>query len=306
MAQVNLGSIKFKWKGTYNGATSYTADDVVEYNGSSYICILASTGNLPTNATYFEQMSQKGTDGTNGTDGTDLTTTLTTQGDIVYRDASGLARLPAGSANQVLQSGGTGANPSWGTVSSDFVRTGTYTASSATTTFSIDNAFSSTYDQYMVMVNLRTGDNNHNLYMRYLDGSGSELTTTWYRGWHGGGEATSSGQNNDQGVYVWDGDKFKLTGAGGTWGAFGTPNAINYQATFYFYKPYTASGFGSMNSFYGLYRWHGQTDGRLMTGYTSGYYDNNNQQSRGISFISDTSNGIGDNSNVTVYGLKHS
>ena len=119
MATVNLGSIKFKWKGTYSGATAYTIDDVVEYNGSSYICISNSTGNLPTNATYFEQMSSAGT---NGTDGTDLTTTLTTQGDIVYRDASGLARLPAGSANQVLQSGGAGANPSWGTVSSDFVK----------------------------------------------------------------------------------------------------------------------------------------------------------------------------------------
>jgi hypothetical protein len=82
----------------------------VEYNGSSYICILASTGNLPTNATYFEQMSSAGT---NGTDGTDLTSTLTTQGDIVYRDASGLARLGAGSAGQLLQSGGTGANVSW-------------------------------------------------------------------------------------------------------------------------------------------------------------------------------------------------
>jgi hypothetical protein len=89
MATINLGSIKFKWKGTYAGGTAYTVDDVVEYNGSSYICILASTGNLPTNATYFEQMSSAGT---NGTDGTDLTSTLTTQGDIVYRDASGLAK----------------------------------------------------------------------------------------------------------------------------------------------------------------------------------------------------------------------
>ena len=116
MATVNLGSIKFKWKGTYSGATAYTIDDVVEYNGSSYICILASTGNLPTNATYFEQMSAKGTDGTNGTNGTDLTTTLTTQGDIVYRDASGLARLGAGTNGQALITGGTGANPSWGDV----------------------------------------------------------------------------------------------------------------------------------------------------------------------------------------------
>jgi hypothetical protein len=110
MATVNLGSIKFKWKGTYNGATAYTVDDVVEYNGSSYICILASTGNLPTNATYFEQMSSAGT---NGTDGTDLGTTLTTQGDIVYRNASGLARLGAGTSGQLLQTNGTGANPSW-------------------------------------------------------------------------------------------------------------------------------------------------------------------------------------------------
>ena len=123
MATVNLGSIKFKWKGTYSGATAYTIDDVVEYNGSSYICILASTGNLPTNATYFEQMSSAGTNGTNGTNGTDLTTTLTTQGDIVYRDASGLQRLGAGTSGQALITGGTGANPSWGDVGGGLVQT---------------------------------------------------------------------------------------------------------------------------------------------------------------------------------------
>ena len=114
MATINLGSIKFKWQGAYAGGTAYTVDDVVSYQGSSYICIQASTGNLPTNATYWEQMSSAGT---NGTDGTDLTTTLTTQGDIVYRDASGLARLGAGTNGQALITGGTGANPSWGDVS---------------------------------------------------------------------------------------------------------------------------------------------------------------------------------------------
>jgi hypothetical protein len=114
MATINLGSIKFKWQGAYAGGTAYTVDDVVSYLGSSYICIAASTGNLPTNATYWEQMSSAGT---NGTDGTDLTSTLTTQGDILYRDGSGLARLGAGTAGQVLQSGGTGANVSWTDVS---------------------------------------------------------------------------------------------------------------------------------------------------------------------------------------------
>jgi hypothetical protein len=51
-----------------------------------------------------------------GTNGTDLTTTLTTQGDLVYRDGSGLQRLGAGTAGQVLQTGGAGANPSWSDV----------------------------------------------------------------------------------------------------------------------------------------------------------------------------------------------
>jgi hypothetical protein len=114
MATINLGSIKFNWKGAYAGGTAYAVDDVVSYNGSSYICILASTGNLPTNATYFEQMSQAGT---NGTDGTDFGTILTTQGDILYRDGSGLQRLGAGTSGQYLQTGGTGANPSWSSVS---------------------------------------------------------------------------------------------------------------------------------------------------------------------------------------------
>jgi hypothetical protein len=68
MATINLGAIKFNWQGAYAGGTAYAVDDVVSYNGSSYVCILASTGNLPTNATYFEQMSSAGTNGTNGTD----------------------------------------------------------------------------------------------------------------------------------------------------------------------------------------------------------------------------------------------
>ena len=60
--------------------------------------------------------------GTNGTNGTDVGTTITTQGDILYRDGSGLQRLGAGTSGQALLTGGTGANPSWGTVSSDFVK----------------------------------------------------------------------------------------------------------------------------------------------------------------------------------------
>jgi len=143
MATVNLGSIKFKWKGTYAGGTAYTIDDVVSYNGSSYICIQASTGNLPTDTTYFEQMSQA------GTDGTDLTSTLTTQGDILYRDGSGLQRLPKGTAGQVLQMNSGATAPEYGTVSSDYVLLSTVTASSSSVV-SFDGFFSSTYKNYQI------------------------------------------------------------------------------------------------------------------------------------------------------------
>ena len=147
MATVTLGNIKFNWKGSWNSATSYVVDDVVSLSGSSYVCIQAGTNQNPSTATaYWEQMSSAGT---NGADGTDLTTTLTTQGDIVYRDGSGLARLGAGVSGQVLQTGGSGANPSWTTMSSDVVKLGSVTATSGSSV-SIDGYFSSTYQVYKI------------------------------------------------------------------------------------------------------------------------------------------------------------
>ena len=107
MATLNLGSIKFNWKGTYAGGTAYVVDDVVSYQGGSYICKLASTGNLPTNGTYWDTLAEGG----------DVATTLTTQGDVLYRDGSGLQRLAAGTSGQFLKTQGSGANPVWGTVS---------------------------------------------------------------------------------------------------------------------------------------------------------------------------------------------
>lgn len=60
MATINLGKLRFNWKGTYDNATAYTKDDVVEYNGSSYVNIQNSTGNLPTDTAYWEVMAQQG------------------------------------------------------------------------------------------------------------------------------------------------------------------------------------------------------------------------------------------------------
>ena len=119
MATVNLGNIKFNWKGTYNANTAYAIDDVVSYNGSSYVCISATTGNLPTVTAKWNVMA---TAGTNGANGTDVGTTITTQGDILYRDGSGLQRLAKGTASQVLKMNTSANAPAWGTLSSDYVK----------------------------------------------------------------------------------------------------------------------------------------------------------------------------------------
>ena len=153
MATLNLGNIKFNWKGAYAGGTAYVVDDVVSYSGSSYICKLASTGNLPTNGTYWDQMSAA------GTDGTDLTTTLTTQGDILFRDGSGLQRLAIGTANQILQVNSSAnaleytAKPEGGLV---HILTQTVTSGTPATVDFIHGTngvvFDSTYAHYVLMI----------------------------------------------------------------------------------------------------------------------------------------------------------
>jgi hypothetical protein len=114
MATVNLGRIKFVWQGAYSGATAYVADDVVSYNGSSYICILASTNNLPTNATYWNLMAQTGTD----------ITSLAglAQGDVLYYNGTSWVRLGAGTSGQFLKTNGASANPAWANVVSGIVQ----------------------------------------------------------------------------------------------------------------------------------------------------------------------------------------
>jgi hypothetical protein len=127
MATINLGRIKPVFRGAYSGATAYVVDDIVTSGNETYICIQAhSAGTQAVSVTaYWTKLAAK------GTDGTDLTSTLTTQGDVLYRDGSGLARLAAGTSGQALITGGAGANPSWGaaTTSWQSVETGaTFTA----------------------------------------------------------------------------------------------------------------------------------------------------------------------------------
>jgi phage gp36-like protein len=44
---------------SYSGAVTYAVNDVVRYNDLLYVCKLASTNNLPTNANYWEQRDMR-------------------------------------------------------------------------------------------------------------------------------------------------------------------------------------------------------------------------------------------------------
>ena len=69
MAVQILGKVGVVPKGEYNNATSYQRLDIVTYNGQSYISKANTTGNLPTDTTYWQLLAQKGSDGQDGEDG---------------------------------------------------------------------------------------------------------------------------------------------------------------------------------------------------------------------------------------------
>ena len=112
MATVNLGRIKPVFRGAYSGSTAYVVDDIVTSGNETYICIQAHGAGTQavTQTAYWTKLAAKGADGTNGTD---VGTTITTQGDMLYRDGSGLQRLAKGTANQELRMNSGATAPEW-------------------------------------------------------------------------------------------------------------------------------------------------------------------------------------------------
>ena len=66
MAQVNAGRVRFVSRGEYNNTTQYYLFDLVNYEGSSYVAIGNTLGNLPTNTTYWQLIAEKGNVGSVG------------------------------------------------------------------------------------------------------------------------------------------------------------------------------------------------------------------------------------------------
>ena len=210
MATINIGNIKLNWKGAYNSSTAYVVDDVVSHNGSSYVCILASTGNAPTNATYWEQMSAKGVDA-------DLINiTGTVQGDLYYNNGSAIARLGAGTSGQLLQTNGASANPTWVTADSGTTKKlGQFTPTANTVgSVTFDNLFDdTTYQHYYISadnVSLHS-DSADTMNFRWLNSSGSEATGSSYR-WGSLANYYGAGGGNTYNQAGWSDDKIRLFG----------------------------------------------------------------------------------------------
>ena len=138
--------------------------------------------------------------------GGDVATTLTTQGDILYRDGSGLARLGAGTSGQALLTGGAGANPSWGNVSSKILKVYNHTVSSNISTNSnsyqdtgltITLTPSSASNDFLILADLgvtRHASTSASFFAQILRDS-SVLVT------HGNGYMGYNATSNDRGYY---------------------------------------------------------------------------------------------------------
>ena len=283
MATVNLGRIKFVWQGAYSGATAYVADDVVSYNGSSYICILASTNNLPTNTTYWNLMAQTGTD----------ITSLAglAQGDVLYYNGTSWVRLGAGTSGQFLKTNGSGANPAWSTVSSDFVLLATTDASSSASV-SFDGYFSATYKNYKVIISTALpASDSQTFRMRYRV-SNADVTDSYYVSSIDTSYQNSSAAATDHDG-VWNASSFRLNGS--SWSNSDALGNLNAEITIYnplqtsYKKGFTCiimsnQGSGHFNST------------------SSGSYTNSNAALSGVTFF----NGSGNitTGNFKLYGIK--
>ena len=290
MATIDLGKIKIVWKGTYSGGTAYVVDEAVVHNGTSYICVANTTGNAPPNATYWNVMAQAGTNGTNGTD---VGTVITTQGDILYRDGSGLQRLAAGTAGHVLQTGGSGANPSWTAVSSDWVRIATSTVSSNVADVQIDNIFSATYKNYVIIgTAIKSASQDDYMRFRFLDGSGSQLTGNNYRGHTAGAESAGGSGNNSQLTSHNATDIAEFRPAG---------NVVdNVRGGFNFIMNIPDPFPNASTQAYGTYGCI-RNNGNALSGHFQFYY-NSDSASRGVKF--DYANANTASGTFTVYGIK--
>jgi len=287
MATVNLGNIKLNWKGAYNSSTAYIVDDVVSYNGSSYVCIQASTNNLPTVTTYWNQMSAK------GTDGTDVAATLANKEISFKTNAGAMDGIPIGTAGQFLKvnSGATGYE--YGDVSSDAVKIAEFAHTSGTVTnFDMDNIFSATYPYYKVIFHaVLHNSTGGQPWIRAIDYNGTADSSSAY-------EFANYGRQSD-------GSALTAQSTGQTYIALGNDLSSDTEKTSSFiinvFQPYQTSAY-KWFAYHTAHYCNNSSGLRYFTG--GGAWKNNTSQMRGLRYTGQGTNNIIKQFKAIVYGFK--
>jgi len=155
LATVNIANLTFTHKGNYDGSTAYVKNDVVYYatNGNAYIAKQNTTGNVPTNGTYWSQFAA----GSGG----------------IWN-----AGLSLGSASQVVKVNAAGNALEFGTLSSDFVKIASGNTT-ATGTIDIQGCFSTDYKIYKLFCNHNFASGSY-LEVAFLNASDNSLNNSSY------------------------------------------------------------------------------------------------------------------------------
>jgi len=220
MATLNLGRIKPVFKGAWTSG-AFVIDDIVTHGNETFICIQAGTNKATSDASYWTKLAAK------GTDGTDVGTTITAQGDILYRDGSGLQKLAKPASDKFLQNT-SGGVLSWESLSSDFVKIASQSLdATGLGSFEFQNCFSAANDAlyggyHLQMYHQNTGNNG--LDVRWMSGTNTELTGSgkYKSGGVEGYRQTNNSNNADGSCSDGDGnDKMPWDG----WGMTSSNNA---------------------------------------------------------------------------------
>ena len=156
MATIDIGKIKPVFKGTYDNSTAYVLDDIVYYNGSSYVAKTSTTGNLPTDATKWN---------------------------VLASGSGGIwdSTLSIGSAGQVVKVNSGATALEFGTISSDYVKIATQNVSSAVASVNFDNSvvdFSTYKSLVVVFSGVSFASDGGDLGMRLSSDTGIAFRTT--------------------------------------------------------------------------------------------------------------------------------
>ena len=298
MATIDLGKIKLVWRGTYAGGTAYTVDDVVQHTDSgltsSFICTTNSTGNAPSTGGSVHGSWAYLAKG--GVAGTDVGTTLTTQGDILYRDGSGLQRLAKPASDMYLKNTSAGA-VSWSALSSqvDLVSHTSLDSTGVNTISTTTNWATNNYYKMEVFMQYQMSA-NQGMWIRFRNASGDISSQDYgFIGWYTHSQTNHSNSN----LAIWkdvNGSLAQLTANG--WGF--NSGFINPNLKMEIYKP-DANGRQSA-----LYQWlnHDESSPPYYAHYEAYGWTSETSTKTGWSLIGNNSSNI-KNGFYTVLGYKY-